>query len=123
MLVNCTSPPLFLPQPLQLLYSGNMEGTSITCNSFRGLNQQCISVEETSNATISHNIGYKTNGHCIYIGFDSESNMIRDNLVSETLDISDDNALSGETDNAACAFVSRYNPNHYRDNVVVAAAR
>ena len=64
-----------------------MEGTLIDRNSFRESNQRCISVEGSSNVTISHNTAYKNKGHCIYIGFESESNLIANNLVSDMLDI------------------------------------
>ena len=64
-----------------------MEGTLIDRNSFRESNQRCISVEGSSNVTISHNTAYKNKGHCIYIGFESAPNLIANNLVSDMLDI------------------------------------
>ena len=100
-----------------------MEGTLIDRNSFRESNQRCISVEGSSNVTISHNTAYKNKGHCIYIGFESESNLIANNLVSDTIDLSYSDRLSGDSDYDACAFMNRYNPNHYVNNISVAAER
>ena len=100
-----------------------MEGTLIDRNSFRESNQRCISVEGTSNVTISHNTAYKNRGHCIYVGFESESNVIANNLVSDTIDLSSSDSLPYDSDEYACAFNNRYNPNHYMNNIAVAAER
>ena len=100
-----------------------MEGTLIDRNSFRESNQRCVSIEGTSNVTISQNVAHKARGHCIYVGFESESNVITNNLVSDTKGFSSSYALSGENDRHACAFVNLYHPNHYEHNMAVAAER
>ena len=114
---------MFFIQALQFVYSGNVEGTLISRNSFRQSNQRCVVIEGTSNITISHNVGYETNGHCIYIGFESVSNLITKNLVSDTKYISYQERLHDESDYSPCAFINRYNPNDYISNIAVAGER
>ncbi len=104
----CSDLLLFCLQALQLLYSGELEGTLISRNSFRQSNQRCISIEGTSNVTVSHNIGYRTSGHCIYIGYQSQYNSITNNLVSDTgySPISWNERINGETDYEGAAFLN-----------------
>lgn len=111
------------PQALQLLYNGNVDGTIVSKNSFDQSNQRCVSVEGTSNVTISDNIGFKTKGHCIYIGYQSESNVITNNLVSDTENMKSQHVLVGESDDFSGAFVNKFHPNEYTGNIAVAGAR
>lgn len=106
-----------------MLYSWSIDGTLISKNSFDQSNHRCVSVEGTSNVIISDNIGYKTNGHCIHIGFQSESNLITNNLVSDTKAIKTSNTLSGESDNYPAAFIGRFHPNDFTHNIAVAGER
>ena len=55
---------------IQLIYSGSLEGSSISKNSFHD-NWRCIVIDGTSNVTISNNVGHRNNGHCIFIGSQS----------------------------------------------------
>ncbi len=71
--------------PLQVLYSGSIEGTEISSNSIYGSNSRCITVEGTSNVTISGNVAALNRGHCVYIGYESLDNIVEHNLVSDTL--------------------------------------
>ena len=83
-----------------------------------------MSVEGTSNATISSNVGFKNAGHCIYIGYQSESNIISNNLVSGTNSMKPNEALSGETDaSQASAFVNMFHPNTYTHNIATGGIR
>ena len=109
----------FDSKALQFLYSGNVENTLVSRNSFRNSNQRCVVIEGTSNVIISHNVEYQAFGHCIYIGYQSESNLIAYNLVSDTKSVGV-NQIDGETDNQPGAFLNWYNPNDYMHNVAVA---
>lgn len=62
---------------LQILYSGSIEGTLITKNSFYKSNQRCIVVEGSSGMTVSHNVGVSNYGNCIWFGSQSQDNTIR----------------------------------------------
>ena len=110
-------------QALQFLYSGNVTGTQVSRNSFRQSNQRCIVVEGTSNIAITDNIGYQTNGHCIYIGFNSKFNVISNNLVSDTKLISYSDRLPYETDYNPGAFLNWYSPNDFTKNIAVGGER
>ena len=70
--------------PLQLLYNGNVPGTSVSRNTIRNSNHRCIVVDGTSNATITANIAYDTAGHCFYFGHESVDNLVTKNLGSRT---------------------------------------
>ena len=107
---------------LQFLYSGNIENTLVSRNSFRYSNQRCVVVEGTSNVTISHNVAYQTFGHCIYLGYQSESNLIGNNLVSDTKSVGS-HQINGKTDNNPGSFLNWYNPNDYMYNIAVAGQR
>ena len=91
---------------LQLVYNGELEGSRFSHNSFRESFQRCISVVFTSNITISHNIGYNTKGHCIYVKWSSQFNMITQNLVSETYRV--DRPAPNEDDDDPTSFYIRY---------------
>lgn len=110
-------------QALQMLYSGDLEGTSISRNSFRNSHQRCISVEGTSNILISHNIGHQTYGHCILLGYHSRFNVVTKNLVSESKNIGWNDRIDGESDYHAAAFLNWYNPNDFIENIAVAGER
>ncbi len=73
--------------------------------------------------TVSHNIGYKTSGHCIYIGYQSQDNSITNNLVSDTTYINWNERIDGETDYHPAAFLNLYWPNDYTDNIAVAGQK
>ena len=73
--------------------------------------------------TISHNIGYQSYGHCIYIGYQSASNLIAYNLVSDTRSVPGYHQIPGETDSQSGAFLNWYHPNDYMHNVAVAGQR
>lgn len=70
--------------PLQLLYSGSVEGTKIDKNTILRSNMRCISIQGTGNATVSNNIAVRNSGHCIYVGYESQDNLIQGNFVSHT---------------------------------------
>ena len=108
---------------MQFLYSGDIHGTVVSGNSFRYSNHRCVAVKGTSNLTISNNIGHQTNGHCIYLGYQSKSNLITRNLVSDTKHISYDDQLNYETDYHPGAFLNWYGPNDYIDNVAITSER
>ena len=109
--------------PLQLLYSSNVDGTLISRNSFRQSNQRCVVIEGTSNVTVSDNIAYEALGHCMYIGYESEDNLIANNLVSAIQNIGYGSRLPGESDYYSCAYKNYYNPNDYVSNIAVAGPR
>ena len=111
------------PQALQILHSGDIKESVITKNSFRQSNHRCIAVEGTSNITISGNTGYKTFGHCIYMGFESHSNQVIRNLVSDTRKISGDQVIPNEKDGSAAGFWNYYGPNDLIQNVAVGGER
>lgn len=90
-----------------------MNGTLISKNSFLQSNHRCIVVEGTSNTTISGNIGYQTFGDCIYIGLESQSNLVTKNLISDTIKLN----------NIANGFVNLYGPNDFAHNVAVGGER
>ncbi len=69
---------------LQLLYTGDVPGTSISRNSIHHSNHRCIVVEGTSNATISSNVAYETAGHCYWFGHESMDNLVTNNIGSRT---------------------------------------
>ena len=108
---------------MQFLYSGDVHGTVVSENSFRSSNHRCVVVEGTTNLTISHNIGHQTNGHCIYLGYESKSNLIMNNLVSDTKHISWHDRLDYETDYHPGAFLNWYGPNEYVDNIAIASEK
>ena len=102
---------------IQLLYSGSLEGTIISKNSFHD-NWRCIVIEGTSNVTISNNVGYRNNGHCILIGSQSQDNIIEKNFISETRPATD--KWPGHyDDHTPAAFKNEYNPNNCFKNVTV----
>ena len=105
------------------MYSSNVEGTSISRNSFRHSHQRCVSIEGTSNVTINHNVGYETRGHCIYIGYESQNNLITSNLVSITKYISWSYRIDWEDDYHPCAYKNQHNPNDYESNIAVAGEK
>ena len=100
-----------------------MEGTLVSRNSFRQSNHRCVVLEGTSNVTVSHNIGYQTDGHCIYVGYESRANFITENLVSDINYISWSYRISGETDYNPSAFLVQYGPNDLINNIAVASER
>ncbi len=108
--------------PLHLAYSGNVEGTLVSRNSFRKSNFRCIAIEGTSNVTVSHNVGHKTKGHCIYVGYESQNNLIQRNLVTETWNVGIHDQISGEGDYWVGAFQNLFHPNDYIDNIAVSSA-
>jgi len=105
--------------PLQLLYSGSVEGTRIDKNTILRSNMRCIAIQGTGNATVSNNIAALNKGHCIYVGFESQDNLIQGNLVSETTRISWQDRVSPELDDYCAAFRNRYGPNDYIANKAV----
>ena len=62
---------------LQILYSGSIEGTDISMNSFYKCNQRCITINGSGNITILGNVGVSNYGHCIHSGPSSRDNIIR----------------------------------------------
>lgn len=69
---------------LQVLYSGDVPGTSIARNSIRNSNHRCIVIEGSSNITVEANVAYDTAGHCYYVGTDARDNQLLYNLGSRT---------------------------------------
>ena len=109
---------------MQFLYSSDVPGTKISKSVFRKPNHRCISVEGTSNLTLSDNIGFHPSGHCFFIGYQSAHNVIDHNLVTKSKFIQHADALSTETDHRfPAAFINLENPNHYTNNVAVAGER
>ena len=98
-----------------------MEGTLISRNTFNRSYQRCVSVEGTSNVTISHNVGYKAFGHCMFIGYLSQNNLFIGNLVSENKKLYQNNLP--DHDHHPMAFTVNYQPNHFHDNIAVAGQR
>lgn len=82
-----------------------------------------MSVEGTSNVTISDNVAYQTRGHCMYIGYESMNNSITRNLVSDTMGISWNDRIPHESDYHPAAFLNWYSPNDYSHNIAVASWR
>jgi len=73
--------------------------------------------------TVSHNVGHKTTGHCVYVGFQSQQNLIAKNLVSDTTYLGWSEHVSGESDTSPGAFLNWFHPNDYVDNIAVASYR
>ena len=103
---------------IQLLYNGDVQGTSISSNSIRESNMRCISVDGTANATIASNVGAGVAGHCFYFDRVSEDNMVIDNLASNVNNkIHWHNRIDGWDDYDADGF-SIWSPlNHFIGNV------
>ena len=72
--------------PIQFLYSGDVNGTSIARNSIRDSNHRCIVLEGTSNAVVDANVAHDTAGHCYFVGYQAMGNTISNNLGSRTND-------------------------------------
>jgi hypothetical protein len=105
--------------PLQIVWSGSVPGTTIAMNSFRDNNFRCISIEGTSNITISQNVANRNRGHCIYIGSLATHNAISNNFVSETLSTSWNDRIESEDDYNAAGYKLAYQPNDCDDNVAI----
>lgn len=105
--------------PLQFVWSGSLAGTRVNKNSFRDNNMRCISMEGTSNVTISQNTANKNRGHCIYIGSLAVNNVIKQNFVTETSSVSWNDRIEAEDDHSAAAFKLSYQPNDCDDNIAV----
>ncbi len=104
---------------LQILYSGSLEGTTISMNSFYKSNYRCIVIEGSANITVSDNVGVNNVGHCIYTGPRARDNIIRNNYVSDTMAISWNERVAGSSDYHAAAFYNWNGPNSYSDNIAV----
>ena len=103
---------------IQLLYNGNVEGTSISSNSIRESNMRCISVDGTANATIASNVGAGVAGHCFYFDRVSADNMVIDNLASNVNNrIHYHNRIPGWDDYHADGFAIWSPLNHFIGNV------
>jgi len=63
--------------PIQVLYSGSLQGTEISHNSIHGSHQRCIVLEGTGNVTIAFNVAVDNRGSCIEIGPNASDNKIR----------------------------------------------
>jgi len=100
---------------LQILYSGSVTGTYIAKNSIVDSNHRGIVVEGTSNVSIFDNVAVNVSGHAFYVGDQSQSNVFERNLASQTKTMS--TTLSGENDNDAAAFFSRFPPNSFISNM------
>lgn len=74
--------------PLQLLYSGSVEGTIIDKNTIQGSNMRCIAIQGTGNAIVSNNVAASNHGHCIYVGNQAQDNLIQENFISDTIAVS-----------------------------------
>ena len=105
---------------IQLLYNGNVEGTSISSNSIRKSNMRCISVDGTANATIASNVGAGIAGHCFYFDRISADNMVIDNLASNMNNrINWNNRIDGWDDYDADGFAIWSPFNHFIGNVSI----
>jgi len=105
---------------IQLLYNGNVEGTSISSNSIRQSNMRCISVDGTANATIASNVGAGITGHCFYFDRISADNMVIDNLASNMNNrINWNNRIDGWDDYDADGFAIWSPFNHFIGNVSI----
>ena len=103
---------------IQLLYSGDVQGTSISSNSIRESNMRCISVDGTANATIASNVGVGVAGHCFYFDRVSADNMVIDNLASNVNNrIHWGNRIPGWDDYHADGFAIWSPLNHFIGNV------
>ena len=103
---------------IQLLYNGDVEGTSISSNSIRKSNMRCISVDGTANATIASNVGAGITGHCFYFDRVSADNMVIDNLASNLNNrINSGNRIDGYDDHYADGFAIWSPFNHFIGNV------
>ncbi len=69
--------------PITFLYSGSIEGTKISSNSIHHSFMRIISIEGTSNVTISHNVGYRNIGIGIRVGDEEQDNLVEYNLISD----------------------------------------
>ena len=69
--------------PIQLLYTGDVAGTSISRNSIRRTNNGCIWLDGVSGVTVSSNVAHDSlRNDCYYIGYEATSNVIVGNLAS-----------------------------------------
>lgn len=103
---------------MQLLYNGNVEGTSLSRNSFRQSNMRCISVDGTANATIVGNVGAEISGHCYYFSHESADNMVVGNLASNMDNrVNWNNRINGYDDYDADGFAIWSPGNHFIGNV------
>ena len=68
--------------PIQILYSGSLQGTDISRNTIEGSHQRCIVLDGTGNVTISHNVALNNRGNCIDIGPNATHNTIRYVIVA-----------------------------------------
>jgi hypothetical protein len=103
---------------MQLLYSGNVEGTSLSRNSIRESNMRCISVDGTANATLASNVGAGIAGHCFYFDRLSADNMVIDNLASNVNNrINSNNRIDGWDDHYADGFAIWAPQNNFMGNV------
>lgn len=105
--------------PLQFVWSGSVPGTRVVNNSFRDNNFRCMSMEGTSNVTISQNTANKNRGHCIYVGSLAMDNVIKQNFVSETSSVSWNDRIESEDDFSAAGFKLSYQPNDCDENIAV----
>lgn len=102
---------------MQLLYNGNVEGTSLSRNSFRQSNMRCISVDGTANATIVGNVGAEISGHCYYFSHESADNMVVGNLISNQK--KQPNKIDGYDDYESDAYAIWSPANHFVGNVSI----
>lgn len=105
---------------MQLLYNGDIKGTSLSRNSIRQSNMRCISIDGTSNATIAENIGAGISGHCFYFSHQSSNNMVIGNLASNMDDrVNWNNRIPGFDDYDADGFSIWSPSNHFIGNVSI----
>jgi len=69
--------------PIQLLYTKDVAGTSISRNSIRNTNYGCIWLDGVSKATVSSNVAHNSlGGDCFSVGYEATGNLIVGNLLS-----------------------------------------
>jgi len=103
--------------PMQLLYNGVIEGTSLSRNSFRENKSRCISVDGTANTTIASNVAADTMGHCFYFSNESEDNMVVGNLISNQM--KQPIKIDGYDDYESDAYAIWGPGNHFIGNVSI----
>mmetsp|Transcript_1433 Transcript_1433/g.2264 ORF Transcript_1433/g.2264 Transcript_1433/m.2264 type:complete len:3782 (+) Transcript_1433:192-11537(+) len=104
--------------PIQFLYSGDVNGTEVSKNVIRNSNQRCLVLDGTSNAVISDNVAYDYAGHCFYVGYESENNLLEGNLASSsTTKIQWNNRILDMDDHYLAAFFSVWRQNDWIGNV------
>eukprot|EP00957_Ditylum_brightwellii_P161458 12293165-Ditylum_brightwellii.AAC.1 len=68
--------------PIQFKYCGSAAGSDVSCNSITSSNQRCISIDGTSDVTVSNNTALEAPGMCYHIGNKAENNIFEKNIAA-----------------------------------------